>query len=91
VLCSPMTQRMASEMLDFPASVGAHNGGDLLAEIQDRLVGKGFKALNFQCLEVHKRSSFFLKLFMPLRCKGFEVFGVHATSLQFAKRIDQMV
>ncbi|MPM39820.1 hypothetical protein SDC9_86456 [bioreactor metagenome] len=34
----------------FSGAVGPHNGGDVLAELQNRFVGKGFEALNFQCL-----------------------------------------
>lgn len=30
-------------------AIGAHDGGDVRAEIQHRFVGKGFEALNFQC------------------------------------------
>ena len=33
---------------DFPETVWAHNGGDILPEVQDGLVREGLKALNFQ-------------------------------------------
>ena len=40
-------------------AVGAHDGGDVLPEVQDRLVRKGLEPLNFQCFKVHKHTSFF--------------------------------
>ena len=30
-------------------AVGAHDGGDVLAKVQDRLIRKGFEALDLQC------------------------------------------
>ena len=33
----------------FTGAVGAHDGGDILTEIQDRLVRKGLEALDLQC------------------------------------------
>ena len=36
--------------IGLAGAVGAHDGGDILAEIQDRLVRKGLEPLNLQCL-----------------------------------------
>ena len=36
--------------IGFTRSVGANDGGDILAKGQDRLVREGFEALNLQCL-----------------------------------------
>ena len=38
-------------------AVGPHDGGDVLAKVQNGLVGEGFKALNFQCFQVHNFTS----------------------------------
>ena len=35
--------------IGFSRPVGAHNGGQICPEVQDRLIRKGLKALNFQC------------------------------------------
>ena len=34
--------------IGFSRAVRAHNGGDILPEVQDGFVREGFKALNFQ-------------------------------------------
>ena len=34
--------------IGFAGAVGAHDGGDILSEIQNRLVREGLEALNFQ-------------------------------------------
>ena len=39
-------------------AVGTHDGGDVLAEIQDRLVWKGLKPLDFQCAQIQTLTSF---------------------------------
>ena len=35
--------------IGLTGAVGAHDGGDVLAEVQDRLVREGLEALDFQC------------------------------------------
>ena len=38
--------------IGFARPVGAHNGGDVLAEGEHRLVGKGLEALDLQCFQI---------------------------------------
>ena len=38
--------------IGLAGAVGAHDGGDILSEIQDRLIGKRFEALNFQRFKI---------------------------------------
>ena len=33
----------------FAGAIGAHDGGDILAKVQDRLIREGFEALDLQC------------------------------------------
>ena len=47
-LCSPMTQRMASEMLDLPEPLGPTMAVMSSPKFSDRLVRKGFEPLNGQ-------------------------------------------
>ena len=43
--------------IGFSAAVGADNRGDVAVKVQNRLVRKGFEALNFQRFEVHVSTS----------------------------------
>ena len=45
--------------IGFAAAVGSHDGGDVVVEGQDRLVRKGFEALDLQFFKIHKYPSFF--------------------------------
>ena len=48
MLCSPMTQRMASENIALAAAIWPNNGRDPIFEIDIDLIGKGLEAMGFK-------------------------------------------
>ena len=60
LFCSPMTQRMASEILDLPEPFGPTMAVMSSPEVQHRLIRKLFEALDFQSPKVHESITSFM-------------------------------